>query len=109
VIIPTPKEIIPQDTPPPLVKQVTPTQYGEDKLMHDVLSGSSVYDILHLVISVYDILHMVHKTTSEWFSKKQVSAETVTCGSEFGATQICVEQIIELCNSLSYLGVPIPT
>jgi hypothetical protein len=102
-IIPTPEEIIPQNTPPSLVKHVTHIHYGESKLMHDVMSGRSVYDILHMVISVYDILYMVNKTTREWFSKKPTKAEAATCGSEFGATQICVEQIFELRSSVSYL------
>jgi hypothetical protein len=108
-IIPTPEEIIPQDTRPPLVKHVTPTQYGEAKLMNDVMSGSSEYDILHIVIYFYFIICMVNKSTREWFSKKQATAVAATCGSEFGATQTCVEQIIDLRNSLSYLGAPIPS
>ena len=33
--------------------------------------------------------------------------ETATYRSEFVATRICVEQIIDLCNTLRYLGVSI--
>jgi hypothetical protein len=102
--------IIPHNAPPPpTVKHVTTTQYGEAKLIHDVMSVCSVSDILHMVISSYCILHMVNKTTRKWCFRKQATALAATCGLEFGATQICVEQIIELRNSLSYLGVPIPS
>ena len=33
--------------------------------------------------------------------------ETTTYGSEFVATRTYVEQIIDLCNTLCYLGVPV--
>ena len=43
----------------------------------------------------------------DWFSKKQATIETATYGSEFVAAHTCVEQIIDLRNTLRYLGVPI--
>ena len=43
----------------------------------------------------------------DWFSKKQASAETATYGSEFVAARIAVDQIVELCHMLLYLGVPL--
>jgi hypothetical protein len=36
----------------------------------------------------------------EWFSKKQANVETATYGSEFVAARICVEQIIDLGNTV---------
>jgi hypothetical protein len=66
-------------------------------LMHDVVMGTSVTGILHLV----------NKTPIEWYSTKQAILETATYGSEFIAACLCVEQIIVLCNMLQYLGVPI--
>jgi hypothetical protein len=90
-------ELIPEDAPPCLGQYVTLTHYVDANLMHDVVTGRSVSGILH----------MVNKTPIDWFSKKQATVETATYGSEFVAARICVEQIIDLRNSLRYLGVPI--
>jgi hypothetical protein len=90
-------ELVPHYAPEPLGKHVTLTHYVDANLMHDVVTGRSVTGILHLA----------NKTPIEWFSKKQATGETATYGSEFVAARICVEQIIDLCNSLRYLGVPI--
>jgi hypothetical protein len=65
--------------------------------MHDIAMG----------ISVTGILHLVNKTPIEWYSKKQATVQTATYGSEFVASRICVEQIIDLRNTLSFLGVPV--
>jgi hypothetical protein len=65
--------------------------------MHDVTTGRSVTGILHLV----------NKTPIEWYSKKQAPVETSTYGSELVAARICVEQIIDLRNTLRFLGVPV--
>jgi hypothetical protein len=91
------KEIIPQDTPPPLGNFVTTTHYVDANLMHDLTTGKSVTGVLHLV----------NKTPIKWYSKKQATVETATYGSEFVAAQTCVEQIIDLRHTLRYLGVPI--
>jgi hypothetical protein len=90
-------ELIPQDAPDPLGKMVTLTHYVDANLMHDTISGRSVTGILH----------MINKTPLDWYSKKQATVETATYGSEFVAARICVEQIIDLRNTLRYLGVPI--
>jgi hypothetical protein len=63
--------------------------------MHDVTSGKWVTGILHLI----------NNTPLDWYSKKQATVETATYGSEFVAARICVEQIINLCSTLRYLGV----
>ena len=65
--------------------------------MHDMVTGRSVTGILHLL----------NKTPLDWYSKKQATVETATYGSEFVAARTCVEQIIDLRNTLQYLGVPI--
>jgi hypothetical protein len=90
-------ELVPHDAPEPLGKYVTLTHYVDANLMHDVVTGRSVTGILHLA----------NKTPIDWYSKKQATVETATYGSEFVAARICVEQIIDLRNSLRYLGVPI--
>jgi hypothetical protein len=90
-------EIIPHDAPPQLGKHITLTHYVDANLMHDVMTGRSITGILHMVIM----------TPLDWYPKKQATAITATYGFEFVAAQICVEQIIDLLNSLHYLGVPI--
>jgi hypothetical protein len=47
------------------------------------------------------IRHLLNGT-----SKKHATVETATYGSGFVAERICVEQIIDLCNTVRYLGVP---
>ena len=63
--------------------------------MHDVLSGS----------------HRMHplcqQNTIMCYSKKQATSETATYWSEFIAGRTCIEQIVDLRNTLRYLGVPI--
>ena len=91
------EEIIPSDAPKPLGKPVTFTHYVDANLMHDMATGRSVTGILHLI----------NKTPVDWYSKKQATVETATYGSEFVAARTCVEQIIDLRNTLRYLGVPV--
>jgi hypothetical protein len=90
-----PKEILPKDAPEPLGNYVTTTSYVDANLMHDITTGRSVTGILHLV----------NKTPIEWYSKKQPTVQTATYGSEFMASRTCVEQVIDLRNTLRYLGV----
>jgi hypothetical protein len=91
------EELLLVDAPEPLGNYVTLTHYVNANLMHDVATGRSVTGIVHLV----------NKTPIEWYSKKQATVETATYVSEFVAARICVKQIIDLCNTLRYLGVPI--
>jgi hypothetical protein len=90
-------EDIPTDAPKPLGKYVLLTHYLDANLYHDMLTGRSVSGMLHFL----------NQTPLDWFSKKQGSVETATYGSEFMASRICVEQIIDLRLTLRYLGVPI--
>ena len=90
-------EILPNDAPAPLGKYVTLTHYVDANLMHDIATGRSVTGILHVI----------NKTPLDWYSKKQATVETATYGSEFVSARTCVEQIIDLRNTLRYLGVPI--
>jgi hypothetical protein len=59
-------EVIPQDAPAPLGKDVTTTHYVDANLMHDLVTGRSVTATLHLV----------KKTPLDWYSKKQATVET---------------------------------
>ena len=92
------EEMKPMDAPEPLGQFVALTHYVNANLMHDVITGRSVTGILH---------HLLNKTPLDWYSKKQATVETATYGSEFVAAHTCVEQIIDLRNTLWYLGVPI--
>jgi hypothetical protein len=90
-------EILPTDAPEPLGNYVTLSHYVDANLMHDVTTGRSVTGILHLA----------NKTPIDWYSKQQATAETATFGSKFVAAQICVEQVVNVRNTLRYLGEPI--
>jgi hypothetical protein len=67
-------------------------------LYHDVITGRLVTGILHLC----------NQTLIELFSKRQACVQTATFGSEFVAARIVVDQIVDLRNTLRYLGVPVP-
>jgi hypothetical protein len=90
-------EILPDDAPDPLGKQVVFTHYVDANLFHNALTGHSVTGILH----------MMNGTPIDWYSKKQATVETATYGSEFVAARTCVEQIVDLRNTLRYLGIPV--
>ena len=84
------EEIIPDDAPEPLGKQVVLTHYVDANLMHCMLTGRAMTGILHLL----------NKTPVDWFSKKQSTVETATFGSKFLATRTCIKQVIDLRNTL---------
>ena len=90
-------EVLPTDAPRPLGKPVQTTSYVDANLYHDLISGRSVTGILHFL----------NKTPVDWFSKLQSTVETATFGSEYVAARTCTEQIIDLRNTLRYLGVPL--
>ena len=73
------------------------TSFVDANLMADSTSGRSQTGIIHLF----------NKCPIDWFSKRQTTVETATYGSEFVAARICVDQIIDLRNTLRYLGVPL--
>jgi hypothetical protein len=50
---------------------------------------------------------MINKTPIDWFSKLQSTVETATFGSEYIAARTCTKQIINLRNTLRYLGMPV--
>ena len=91
------QELMPEDAPPPLGRLVTLTHYVDANLFHVALS----------VKSVTGILHMMNAAPLDWYSKKQATLKTATYGFEFVAARICVEQIIDLRNTLKYPEVPI--
>ena len=90
-------ELLPTDAPPPLGKWVTTTHYVDANLYHDLLTGKAVTAVLHIL----------NQTPVDWYTKKQMTVETATCSAEFVAARTCVEQVIDIRNTLRYLGVPV--
>jgi hypothetical protein len=69
--------------------------YIDADLLHEIAMGRSATGIMHL----NNMIPM------EWYPKKQATMETAKYGSKFVADRICVEQVIELHNTLRFLGV----
>ena len=90
-------EEVPADAPEPLGKHVVLTHCFDANLHHNMLTG-------HVVTGA---LHLANQMPIDWYSKKQSTVETSTYGSEFVAGRTCVEQIVDLCYTLRYLGVPL--
>ena len=90
-------EEIPKDAPEPLGKSVTTTTYLDANLLHDLITGRSVTAVLHFF----------HLSPGDRYSKRQANVENSTYGSEFVAAKIATEQIVDLRQTLRYLGVPI--
>lgn len=91
------QEQIPLDIPVPRGKFVQPTTYVDANLMHCKVTGKSLTATLHLL----------NGTVIDGHSKKQGTVETATYGSEFVAARVAVDQIIDIRNTLRYLGVPL--
>jgi hypothetical protein len=91
------KEFIPNDVPKVLGNPVVTTTYVDANLMHCLVTGRSATGILHLV----------NGTPIEWYSKRQSTVETATYGSEFVAARIATDQVIDLRNTLRYMGVKV--
>jgi hypothetical protein len=91
------EELIPDDMPRPLGKEVQTTTFVDANLYHNLISGRSVTGILHLL----------NKTPINWFSKLQSTVKTATFGSEYVVARTAMEPIIDLRNTLRYLGVSV--
>jgi hypothetical protein len=91
------KELLPRDAPKLLAKPVTAVTYMDANLYHDLLIGRCVTGVLHLI----------NQTLIDWYSRRQLTVETATFGSEFTAARIAVDQILDLRTTLRYLGVPV--
>jgi hypothetical protein len=89
------ENLLPIGPPEPLGNHVMSSHYIDSNLLHEIAVGRSVTGLLHLN----------NKMPMEWYSKNQATVETATYGSEFVADRIYVEQVIELHNTLQFLGV----
>ena len=92
-------EVLPDDAPPPRGKHVLTISYHDANLFRNLITGRSVTGIIHFL----------NKTPVDWYCKKQATVETAAYGSECSSAKTCVEQIMDLRNTLRYLGVPIRT
>ena len=92
-------EILPDDMTEPLGESVTTTTTMDANLNHCLATGKSLTGCLHFV----------NKTPVDWYSKKQATVETATYGSEFVAAKTATEQIMDIRQTLRYLGAPITT
>ena len=90
-------EEIPKDAPEPLGTSVTTATFLDANLLHDLITGRSVTAVLHFF----------NLTPGDWYSKRQATVENATYGSEFVAARTATEQIVDLRQTLRYLGVPI--
>ena len=52
-------------------------------------------------------MHIVNQTVVDTYSKLQSTVETATFGSEYVCGRTATDQIIDLRNTLRYLGVPV--
>ena len=91
------QEILPDDIPDPLGEAVTTTTTMDANLNHCLATGKSLTGCLHFL----------NKTPVDWYSKKQATVETATYGSEFVAAKTATEQIMDIRQTLRYLGAPI--
>jgi hypothetical protein len=89
------EKLLPIGAPETLGNHVMLLHYIGADLLHEIAMGRSATGILHLN----------NRIPMEWYSKKQDTMEIATYGSEFVADRICVAQVIELHNTLQFLGV----
>ena len=59
--------------------------------------------------SLTGCFHFVNKTPVDWYSRKQATVETATYGSEFVAAKTATAEIMDIRQTLRYLGAPIGT
>ena len=91
------QEILPEDMPDPLGEAVTTTTTMDANLNHCLATGKSLTRCIHFV----------NKTPVDWYSTKQATVETATYGSEYVAAKTATEQIMDVRQTLRYLGAPI--
>ena len=91
------QNLLPDDMPEPLGETVITTTTMDANLNHCLATCKSLTGCLHFV----------NKTPVDWYSKKQATVETATSGSEFVAAKTATEQIMDIRQTLRYLGAPI--
>jgi hypothetical protein len=92
---PDASEEIPKDLPPEKGLRVRMTVYVDADHAHDLVTRRSITGILF----------MLNNRPIRWISKRQKTVETSTYGSEFVASRISMELILEVRYMLRSLGV----
>ena len=80
--------------PEPLGQAAATTTTMDANLNHCLATGKSLTACLHFV----------NKIPVDWYSKKQATVETATYSSEFVAAKSATEQIMDIRQTLRYLG-----
>ena len=80
-----------------MVKPLLISSFVDANLMADLTAGRSQTVIIHIL----------NKTPIKWYSKSKSCFKTATYGSEYSNTRIYTDQIVDLCNNLLYLRVPL--
>ena len=73
------------------------TTFFEANVLHDLITGRFATAVLHFF----------NLTAGDWCSKRHATVENATYGSEFVAAKTAPEQIVDIRQTLRYLGVPI--
>ena len=89
------KKSCPNNCRIPLGKSITSTTTLDANLLHCLATGASLTACLHFC----------NQTPADWYSKKQVTVESATYGSEFVVAKTATEEIMDLRYTLRYLGV----
>ena len=90
-------EKIPKDAPELIGKSVTTTTFLDTNILHDLITRRSVTVVLHFF----------NLTPGDWYSKRQATVENATYGSVFVGAKTFTDQIVDIRQTLRYLGVPI--
>ena len=90
-------EILHDDMPEPLGEAVLTTTTMDANLNHYLATHKSLTECLHFV----------NRTAVDLYSKEHATLETATYGSEFVAPKTATEQIMDIRQTLRYLGAPI--
>jgi hypothetical protein len=88
-------EEIPKDLPPEKGPRVRMTVYVDADHAHDLVTRRSITGILFIL----------NNTPIRWIPKRQKTVETSTYGSEFVASRVATELILEVRYMLQSLGV----
>ena len=89
------KEFLTNDEQAPLGNYLRLTYYVDANLFHDQLNGHSFTGMIIFF----------NKTPVDWYYKKQNTVETTVYVPGFVSVCTCVENIIDLRNTLRFLGV----
>ena len=90
-------EILPDDMPEPLGETVVSTTTMDTNMNHCLATDKTLTGCLHCV----------NRTPVYWYSKKQAIVETEAYGSEFVDAETTTEHIMDIRQTLRYLGAPI--